>query len=172
MKPDGSLISWGSNAAGELGNNNPSNDTLSPAPVSGLTSMIAVAATSETGYALRSDGTVWSFGGNVDDELGDGTNNTHSPVPVRVKGLSGAAGIGSGADTGYAIGSDGFVSAWGGGFDRPAWQQHRDGQQRLRSGQWAHQRHSRRLGLAVFRRRSPSLDRERLVLGGFAIAAG
>ncbi|MDA8065192.1 MAG: RCC1 domain-containing protein [Thermaerobacter sp.] len=50
--------------------------------------MVAIAGSS--GYALKSDGTVWAWGGNVSGGLGNGTSVSYSNVPVRVSSLSGS----------------------------------------------------------------------------------
>jgi Regulator of chromosome condensation (RCC1) repeat len=58
----------------------------------------------DSGYALRSDGTVWAWGYNIVGELGNNTN-ANSDIPVQASGLTGVIGIGSGCESfsGYAI---------------------------------------------------------------------
>lgn len=90
----------------------------------GLTGVVAIAGTPGEGYALKSDGTVWSWGGNVQGELGNGTTGTNcsdgqgvspngpncaSAVPVQVSGLTGVTRIGGQ----LAVKSDGTVWRWG-----------------------------------------------------------
>jgi RHS repeat-associated protein len=77
-----------------------------------LTSVTAIAGGGSSGYALRSDGTVWAWGANWNGGLGDGTT-TDSRVPVHVSGLTSVTAIGAGAGSGYAVRSDGTVWAWG-----------------------------------------------------------
>jgi alpha-tubulin suppressor-like RCC1 family protein len=55
-----------------------------------------------SGYALRGDGTVWSWGQGGNGELGNG-HTAGSAVPVPVSVLHGVFGIASGAGTGYAL---------------------------------------------------------------------
>ncbi len=62
--------------------------------------------------ALRSDGTVWTWGDNEYGELGDGTN-VNSDVPVQVTGLSGIAHINAAHKHGLAADGSGYVWAWG-----------------------------------------------------------
>ena len=38
----------------------------------------------ENGYALKNDGTIWSWGSDNTGQLGDGGTNTNSPTPVSV----------------------------------------------------------------------------------------
>ena len=85
-----------------------------PLPIPGLTAVRAIAAQGATGYALRSDGTVWAWGEGDSGELGNGADR-YSTVPVRVSGLSGVTAIAAGAYTGYALRGDGTVWAWGDG---------------------------------------------------------
>ena len=62
--------------------------------------------------ALKSDGTVWTWGNNGDGQLGDG-GTTGSSIPDQVNDLSGVSAIASGADHSMALKSDGTVWAWG-----------------------------------------------------------
>ncbi|GAM09007.1 putative E3 ubiquitin-protein ligase HERC1 [Geobacter sp. OR-1] len=62
--------------------------------------------------ALKSDGTVWSWGDNVNGQLGDGTYLDKS-APVHVSQLSGVTGIVSGGFHTVAIKSNGTVWASG-----------------------------------------------------------
>jgi alpha-tubulin suppressor-like RCC1 family protein len=66
--------------------------------------------------ALKSDGTVWTWGLNTYGELGDGTNDFHS-TPVQVSGLSGVAAVTATGFHSVALKSDGTVWAWGANGD-------------------------------------------------------
>jgi alpha-tubulin suppressor-like RCC1 family protein len=110
------VISWGFNSDGELGNGTVQpfspNGTDVPGPVSGLSGVVAIAAGAEHGLALKSDGTVWAWGYNVVGQLGNGTVKS-SDVPVQVSGLSSVIAIAAGTDHSLALKSDGTVWAWG-----------------------------------------------------------
>jgi alpha-tubulin suppressor-like RCC1 family protein len=72
-------------------------------------------AVSAGGYhtlALKSDGTVWSWGLNSYGQLGDGTT-TQRTSPVQVSGLSDVIAIAGGYLHSVAIKRDGTVWAWG-----------------------------------------------------------
>jgi len=105
-------------------------DSLNPSsfdrtPVPGLAGITALAANSDdTVYALRDDGRVLAWNppqdlnnkpenGNADGALGDGTTKD-SASPVLVHGVTTAIAISAGADTAYALLSNGTVMAWGG----------------------------------------------------------
>lgn len=62
--------------------------------------------------ALKDDGTVWAWGGNMDGQLGDGTNQSR-PYMVQVKGLTNIIAISAGGFHSLALKEDGTVWAWG-----------------------------------------------------------
>src|ERR1700722_8987360 len=112
---NGKLYAWGDNNDGQLGNGTTiRSDT--PVQVSlptGVTPM-AIAGGYHSGYAVGSDGKLYSWGENTYGELGDATT-TSSDTPVQVSLPTGvtATAIAGGSNTGYAIGSDGKLYAWG-----------------------------------------------------------
>jgi hypothetical protein len=55
---DGTVMSWGNNELGQLGDGTTQTRRNAPAPVSGLANAIAIAAGSAQSFALLSDGTV------------------------------------------------------------------------------------------------------------------
>ncbi|MBY9084659.1 hypothetical protein KIH86_10500 [Paenibacillus sp. HN-1] len=62
--------------------------------------------------ALKSDGTVWSWGTNSSGQLGNGTT-TNTTVPAAISTLSGVTAIAAGSSHSLALKSDGSVWAWG-----------------------------------------------------------
>jgi alpha-tubulin suppressor-like RCC1 family protein len=117
---DGTVVAWGSNEAGALGNNSTTSSSV-PVPVcevgwsSGpcpaghyLTGVTAISAGESHSVALLSNGTVVSWG------VTDGVELTHVPAPVN--GLDG--GVVAISSTTYgalnlALLSDGTVKSWG-----------------------------------------------------------
>jgi alpha-tubulin suppressor-like RCC1 family protein len=84
IKTDGTLWSWGINTNGKLGLNN-SNYTYisSPTQIGALTNWAYSAATRTGGFAIKTTGTLWTWGWNVVGTLGLGdTINRSSPVQV------------------------------------------------------------------------------------------
>jgi RHS repeat-associated protein len=120
---DGSVAGWGINSIGQLGDgtttNRPSPIQVSAEGGSGtLQGAVSVAGGSARSLALKTDGTVLSWGSGP---LGDGTTNS-SLTPVHVVGSSGTGVLGGivavaeGDQTSYALrGADGTVWAWAGG---------------------------------------------------------
>ena len=80
--------------------------------MSALLSTGGVAAGAVHSVVLRSDGTVWTFGGNSYGQLGDGTTFGHS-TPASVAGLSGVTAIAAGGSLTLALKADGTVWAFG-----------------------------------------------------------
>jgi len=72
-----------------------------------------IAAGADYSLALKSDGTVWSWGWNSVGQLGDNTTaNRHAPV--QVLNLKDITAISAGYNHSLALKSDGTVWAWGG----------------------------------------------------------
>ena len=120
LKSDGTVWAWGSNQNGLLGIDSIPYDYFGgssdvPVQVSNLTGVIAIAAGNKTGYALKSDGTVWAWGYNNFGKLGNDsiTIDHYSCVPVQVSNLTNVTSIASGSSTAYAVKNDGTAWAWG-----------------------------------------------------------
>ena len=129
-KTDGTVWAWGRNNLGQLGDNT-TTDRLSPVQVKGaggagfLTGVAAVDAGRLHTVALRTDGTVWSWGWNLAGQFGDGTT-TNSLTPVQAKGpggvgfLTDVAAVAAGGAHLAAVKTDGSVWAcgrnWNGGL--------------------------------------------------------
>ena len=101
---------------GQLGNGT-WQDSSTPVLVSSLTDVVGIFAGRDHNLAVRSDGSVWSWGYNRYGELGDGTGTSRN-APVRVVRLNGSAlgnivQVGAGANHSLALRSDGTLWAWG-----------------------------------------------------------
>ncbi|MFJ9580583.1 RCC1 domain-containing protein [Streptomyces sp. NPDC101191] len=108
---------WGENNAGQLGNGS-TIDQYTPAPVKGLAredvrELTSGGWTADQVFALAllNDGTVQSWGGNVNGQLGDGTT-VNRGFPGAVAGLSGVTDIAAGLDFALAL-RGGRVLSWG-----------------------------------------------------------
>ncbi len=122
LKSDGTVWVWGSNKYGQLGDGT-TIDSPAPIQVSGLTEVIAIAGGGFNSYsplseesahtiALKSDGTVWTWGDNSTGQLGDGTT-TDSTTPIQVNALTNVIAISAGSVHSVALKNDGTVWTWG-----------------------------------------------------------
>ena len=113
LQSDGRVWSWGSNNNYALGDGSTATDRSNqPSKVYNLTGVKAISGGGSTGYALKSDGTVWAWGGGAEGQLGNGSLE-NSWVPVQVSNLTGVIAIAGGGASGYALKSDGTVWSWG-----------------------------------------------------------
>ncbi|WP_312029493.1 RCC1 domain-containing protein [Paenibacillus sedimenti] len=116
LKSDGTVWTWGSSNYGELGNGQ---TTKSNVPVqvafganNPLTGITAIASGDHHVLALKSDGTIWSWGYNGNGELGNGS--THSQTtPVQILNFGSVKSIAAGRYFSFAIKQDGSLWGWG-----------------------------------------------------------
>lgn len=107
----GQLYAWGSNSAGDLGNN-----TLisvsSPIQIGSLTNW-SKATTNGFSLALKTDGTMWSWGSGGQGMTGHGDVISRSS-PKQIGSLNKWAKISAGNPNGFAIKTNGTLWSWGG----------------------------------------------------------
>lgn len=111
VRADGTLWTWGSNDAGELGDGT-TEARSAPVQVAPGHRWTAVAAGWAHTVALDADGSLWAWGYGVFGELGDGRSTT-SAVPVRVAGGHTWQSLTAGDSFTVAIATDGTLWAWG-----------------------------------------------------------
>jgi alpha-tubulin suppressor-like RCC1 family protein len=117
---NGTVMSWGGNYYGQLGNGTFGGSRKTPELVPGLSGVVAVAADRWSDFALLEGGTVVAWGRNVRGELGNGGVGSAmcggelcEPNPTPVTGLSGVKALAAGGEHALALMSDGTVKAWG-----------------------------------------------------------
>lgn len=83
IKTDGTLWTWGAGNFGQLGNNSTAILLSSPVQVGTLTNWASVSTGSSHTVAVKTDGSLWSWGGNTSGQIGNKTiTNFSSPVQV------------------------------------------------------------------------------------------
>jgi alpha-tubulin suppressor-like RCC1 family protein len=120
LMSDGTVVAWGDNSDGELGNGSVGGVSDVPVAVSGLSDVTAISAGDRYSLALLADGTVMAWGDDRGGELGNGTLGSVSDVPVPVSGLSGVTAISASEGTSIegevhslALLDSGTVMSWG-----------------------------------------------------------
>jgi alpha-tubulin suppressor-like RCC1 family protein len=122
---DGTVLAWGNNGNGQLGNNNAPTSSPFPVQVRGvggagrLSGIKSVLASQFFSLALGSGGTVFAWGSNAQGQLGNNNPPTSQFVPVQVLGpggeglLTNIKSLAAGFNFCLALRSDGRVFAWG-----------------------------------------------------------
>ena len=109
---DGTVRAWGGGVNGELGNGTTTAKQTTPVTVTGLTGVMALAGGRNHGLALRSDGTIMSWGLGASGRLGNGSTANRT-TPVQVSGITTAVAVAAGADHSVALLANGQVMTWG-----------------------------------------------------------
>jgi len=113
-KTDGSLWAWGYNGQGRLGlgNNSGTTSYSSPAQVGTLTNWLIASAGYNHAVAIKTDGTLWTWGLNSSGQLGLGNTTSYSS-PKQVGNLTNWSNAIGRQTHNLAIKTDGTLWAWG-----------------------------------------------------------
>jgi alpha-tubulin suppressor-like RCC1 family protein len=113
IKTDGTLWTWGRNTNGQLGDDSITHRSSPIQTVSGGTNWKLVACGAYYTAAIKTDGTLWTWGNNNGGKLGDNTQ-THRSSPVQtVAGGTNWKLVGCGRYHAAAIKTDGTLWLWG-----------------------------------------------------------
>lgn len=113
IKTDGTLWLWGFNNYGQLGDNSISSSSSPVQTVAGGTNWKAVSLGFVHSIALKTDGSLWTWGQNFYGQIGDNTTTyKSSPVQTVAGGLNWKSVSGGGYLSG-AIKKDGSLWTWG-----------------------------------------------------------
>lgn len=92
LKEDSTVWSWGDNIYSQLGNGSAVQYSISPVQVTGLSGVREINSALAFSMALKSDGTVRTWGYNASGQLGNG-NYVNSNIPVIAQGACVTSGI-------------------------------------------------------------------------------
>jgi alpha-tubulin suppressor-like RCC1 family protein len=107
LDTNGTVWAWGHNVAGQHGNGTVSASDV-PVRVGSLNNIVDIAAGTDHGIAVHSDGSVWRWG--WPESL---TSFTPDLLPVRVVGINDIVAVAAGHRFNLALRNDGRVFAWG-----------------------------------------------------------
>ena len=112
IKTDGTMWSWGDDGSGRLGLNQPDTNVSSPVQIGALTTWSQVEGGGSFSLAIKTDGTLWSWGLGASGQLG--LNNTvNRSSPVQIGALTTWSQIAGGLEHSLAIKTDGTMWSWG-----------------------------------------------------------
>lgn len=114
----GTLWAWGSNQAGQLGSETQETRTdpegtpipYASQPLAVMEDVVSASAGADFTVALKTDGTLWAWGGNDEGQLGTGTTE-RSATPVQV--LDQVSAVVAGDYHVAALRTDGTLWTWG-----------------------------------------------------------
>ena len=113
IKTDGTLWTWGSNNNGQLGINTTVDKSTPVTTFSGGTNWKQVACGQNYATAIKTDGTLWTWGQNTNGQLGvNDTNTRTTPVTTFVGGINWKQ-VDCGQNYATAIKTDGTLWTWG-----------------------------------------------------------
>ncbi|BEP14630.1 hypothetical protein acdb102_29410 [Acidothermaceae bacterium B102] len=121
LRSDGTVWTWGATTYAQATHAEAFRLASIPRRVAGLADVTTIVGGASNPYALRSDGTLWTWGDNHYGQFGNGTVQANSDLttqsrPSRVPGVTAVIGVANGYNDTYALSSDGTV--WGWGFNR------------------------------------------------------
>lgn len=118
LKADGTLWAWGTNCEGELGVGS-TNCNVGDGPMRVGTdsdwSTIATGSRSAHSLALKNDGSLWAWGDNFENQIGDNCSGgcSDASTPLRIGTDNDWGDVFVGRDSSMALKNDGTLWVWG-----------------------------------------------------------
>ena len=112
LKSDGTLLAWGRDNEGQLGDSTALAQQSTPVAVQGASEITGIASGIFHNVALKADGTLLSWGDNRQKQLGNASTVTQ-PIPVSVSSATGIVAVSAGIYHSIALKADGTLLAWG-----------------------------------------------------------
>jgi alpha-tubulin suppressor-like RCC1 family protein len=116
LKADGTIWAWGQNDMYQLGNSPATAQQLFPIQVGTETDWIDIATgTNRTAFAIKSNGTIWGWGGNPSSIIIAGSSTTSVITPTQVGTSTNWVKMSVGGQHILAQKADGSLWSWGTG---------------------------------------------------------
>ncbi|HWR94957.1 MAG TPA: T9SS type A sorting domain-containing protein [Flavobacterium sp.] len=112
LKTDGTLWSWGDGYYGQLGNGTSYSVVHIPTQIGNDTDWKLIACGDVHSLAIKEDGSLWTWGKNIDKQLGDGTN-INREIPTKIGIENDWKTLDGGAWHSLAIKNNGSLWWWG-----------------------------------------------------------
>ena len=112
VKTDGTLWTWGNNSSGQLGLGDTVSGRISPNQVGALTNWEQADGGDDLTLAVKTDGTIWGWGDNLNGQVGDNSNIKRSS-PVQIGALTNWVRVAAGQLHAMAVKTDGTLWTWG-----------------------------------------------------------
>jgi alpha-tubulin suppressor-like RCC1 family protein len=113
IKTDGSLVMFGNNTAGSLGDNTGLNRSSPVQTVAGGTNWSKLSCGTTNTGAIKTDGSLWMWGGNISGSLGINFSSGIRNSPVQIGSNTTWSSISCGFYHTAAIKTDGTLWTWG-----------------------------------------------------------
>jgi len=113
IKTDGTLWTWGDAANGRLGDGTNSDRSSPGTTAGGGTDWCQVNAGTASTAAVKTDGTLWTWGNNTSGRLGDGTTVDKTSPVTTAGGGTDWCNVSTGYASPVAIKTDGTIWTWG-----------------------------------------------------------
>ncbi len=105
------VYSWGKNSMGQLGLGYTSDKVEAPKKISGLSNVVSVGVGHDHAMAVKSDGTLWTWGNNSKNQLGRTLGATN--IPGQVMGITNAKEVVGGYEYTTVVDDDNRVWTFG-----------------------------------------------------------
>lgn len=114
-KTNGTIWSWGQNSNGQTALNTITGDTLTATQIGTDSNWAQISGGNICGFAIKTDGTLWSWGSNANGRTGQGTDAGNTLVPTQIGTDSNWEKVfsGIGSAHAFAIKTDGTLWSWG-----------------------------------------------------------
>jgi alpha-tubulin suppressor-like RCC1 family protein len=113
LKTDNTLWTWGSNVGWQLGYKTAHDTDPNPVPTMVTANVSSMAGGTMFGAAVKTNGTLWTWGSNLYGQLGNGATSYSLALPAQVGTETNWKAVAAGFDHLVAVKTNGTLWAWG-----------------------------------------------------------